>query len=471
MRKWLLWAGVVALAMAGCGSFPDAPEQRELQALGAETYRDLAKYWAPRIYHDTDDSYYLGDYITHFNFDGDYNGKNNWENLDAFATVPAYVYYAVSETETHYFIHYALFHPRDWHEWLSADRHENDLEGVSLVVRKGGRYGSLIAMETLAHDEFYQYGAHASVANGGESLDGTVSLFDQRHPRIFVEAKGHGIYGCDDRCDRAPGGDGIVYFEGGVAESPLGGDGDYTRRVSYALIAFDADGSVDGNEGFWHRRYDICDECTFGAWGKLRGDTFGENKAKTAWAWDDPDDGEVFAGSLLCDPALLFDVHFGGSAFDTGFSHRYVSHPYYTHALDLFSVVSDENRDWLGGASDPYVLVTAQGSPAGSDTVLDAASWLKFEAAAGVWYPYRRGGDQATGRGAYGTDFGSHTFCRPKGSAVSVAVYDRDTTSDELLGQMVLDASSDHTRGASLGAARLKFRFESLEADALVAFE
>ena len=463
--------GVVVLATAGCGSFPDAPEQREVQALSAETYRELAKYWAPRIYHDTDASYYEGDYITHFNFDGDYNGKNNWENMAAFSSVPAHVYYAVSETETHYYLHYALFHPRDWHEWLAADRHENDLEGLSLLVRKRGRYGQLIAMETLAHDQFYQYRADGSVASGGESLDGTVSLFDQRHPRVFVEAKGHGIYACDSRCDSAPGGDGIVYFEGGAAESPLGGDGDYTQRVSYALIAFDADGSLDGNQGFWHRRNDICDTCMFGAWGKLRGDNFGENKAKTAWAWDDPDDGEVYAGSMLCDPALLFDVHFGGAAFDAGFSHRYVSHQYFTHSFDIFSVVADENRDWLGGASDPYVRVTAAGSPAGTDIVLDAAAWLKLEAAAGVWHPFRRGGDQATGRRGYATEFGSHTFCRSEGSAIRVAVYDRDTTSDELLGQMVLSESSDHARGIGLGAARLKFRFETSEAEAMAALE
>lgn len=27
-------------------------------------YKPLAQYWAPRIYHDTDDSYIVGDYIT-----------------------------------------------------------------------------------------------------------------------------------------------------------------------------------------------------------------------------------------------------------------------------------------------------------------------------------------------------------------------------------------------------------------------
>ena len=45
----------------------------------------------------------------------------------------------------------------------------------------------------------------------------------------------------------------------------------------------DANGDADGNQGFWYRRNDICDTCTFGAWGKLRGDDHGTNSAKLAW--------------------------------------------------------------------------------------------------------------------------------------------------------------------------------------------
>ncbi len=65
-----------------------------------------------------------------------------------------------------------MFHPRDWHEWNPLDMHENDLEGVSLAIKKGPGYGQLVAMETLAHDVFYQYGNQASVSSGLEDLDG-----------------------------------------------------------------------------------------------------------------------------------------------------------------------------------------------------------------------------------------------------------------------------------------------------------
>ncbi len=55
------------------------------------------------------------DYITNFDFDGDWAGDNNWKNAaDARFPLKAYVYYAVSETPTHYLIHYAAFHPRDY---------------------------------------------------------------------------------------------------------------------------------------------------------------------------------------------------------------------------------------------------------------------------------------------------------------------------------------------------------------------
>ncbi len=296
-----------------------------------ERYEALARHYAPAFYHDTDSSYYVGDYLTRFNFDGDYNGKNNWENLERFATVPAYVYYAVSETKTHYFINYAVFHPRDWHEWDPLDRHENDLEGVSLAITKSGEFGEVVALETLAHADFWQYSNLPSVSPGLEVIDGPITFRDGSHPRVYVEAKGHGIYGCDSRCEHADDGDGLLYEVGQRAESPQGGSGDYTSRVRYALIAMDSDGSSDGNQGLWYRRDDICDTCTFGEWGKLRGDNYGQNRAQTPWGWRNKDNTPVRRGDMLCDPAFFFDAHLNGAAFGAGFSHEYVSHAFRTH--------------------------------------------------------------------------------------------------------------------------------------------
>ncbi len=60
-----------------------------------DPYFDLVAHWAPVIYQDTDSTYYKGDYITRFDFDDDWVGNNNWENLDNYDLIWAYVYYAV----------------------------------------------------------------------------------------------------------------------------------------------------------------------------------------------------------------------------------------------------------------------------------------------------------------------------------------------------------------------------------------
>lgn len=90
---------------------------------------ELAAYWAPVWYQDTDDADPDADYITSFDFDGDFNGSNNWENQPNYP-LPGYIYYWTMETDTHWFIGYAAFHPRDWaHILLFDTQHENDMEG------------------------------------------------------------------------------------------------------------------------------------------------------------------------------------------------------------------------------------------------------------------------------------------------------------------------------------------------------
>ena len=405
-------------------------------ALSQADYLDLVAFWAPQIYQDTDDSYYKGDYLTSFDYDGDYNGKNNWENLDNYATVPAYVYYTVSETLTHYFIGYYFFHPRDWHEWLTADEHENDLEGAILAVKKStanGGKGELVAMETQAHGQFYQYSGVSGVSNGSDTVDGSVAL-DGTRPKVFLEAKGHGVYNCDSRCSSAPGGDGIVYSYGAQADAPAGGSGNWNSVINYDLIAMDSDGSANGRQGLWYRRNDICDTCTYGAWGKIRGDNHGTNKALAPWAWDDSDDGQSYVGDSSCDPAKFFDIHLNGSPFDSNFSHTYVNHIYRTHSVWIDQVRSDKNRDPWNGKSDIYVRVTAPGNPAGTDQVLNTKAFKKNSANTGSWYNYSYGAYNAEGEDNFGDTVKSHSFCRPGSPGVKIEVYDSDSDADDYMG-------------------------------------
>ena len=76
--------------------------------------KQIAVQFAPVIYQGLGDQPRY-DYITNFDFDGDWKGDNNWGNAaNKKHLLRAYVYYSVIETATHYFVHYAFYHPRDY---------------------------------------------------------------------------------------------------------------------------------------------------------------------------------------------------------------------------------------------------------------------------------------------------------------------------------------------------------------------
>ncbi len=284
----------------------------------AEDNEGLAYYWAPVIYQDTDSTNYASDYITRFDYDEDFMGTNNWENLDGYP-LSAYVYYWIIETETNYFIGYALFHPRDWFDVDNKfTSHENDLEGILLTIEKDGSYGNFLAMNTVAHLDFYSFTSPDSeVGEGGETIDGLVE-FDGSHPNIYVEAKGHAIVGdINKEIPDFPGswkfdpdGDYVVYHPDGIAGEPADGD---DRDVSYELISIDE---------LWERRYE---GETFAEFGTFIGDTYGINKANAPWGWNDHDDGLIERGDFFLDPAKMVNYYYSNLG---DFSLEYTHHPY-----------------------------------------------------------------------------------------------------------------------------------------------
>ena len=180
--------------------------------------REIAARFAPVFYQAIGDNA-RSDYITNFDFDGDWRGDNNWDNVtNKRYPLKAYVYYSLAETTTHWFIHYAVFHARDYKGGTTKGRilseilregtnrvkefdptgmaaeatvaHENDLEGCLVVVEKGGSDLSrvrVVYVETLAHNKFLKYTTSASEQPGA-----TLAVVDRR-PLLYVEAKGHGI--------------------------------------------------------------------------------------------------------------------------------------------------------------------------------------------------------------------------------------------------------------------------------------
>src|SRR5512140_1398388 len=162
--------GLLLLALASSAACLEAPPgtlgetTAELTADDPSARAQLALRWAPVHYQDVDQtgSHALGgaaDYITNYDFDGNLNGRDNWDHAgNAAFPLRAHAYYSVVETSSHWFLVYLFFHPRDWTDSFFDTEHENDAEGVMLAVRRdGSTFGKLQAAVTVAHTDFFSY--------------------------------------------------------------------------------------------------------------------------------------------------------------------------------------------------------------------------------------------------------------------------------------------------------------------------
>jgi hypothetical protein len=327
------WMTLVAAGLLLAGTCTPAPE-----------YADLAFRWAPILYQDTDDTNPEADFITRFDYDGDFDGQNNWDHFDSFEDgLKAALYYSVVETDSHWFINYVAFHPRDWSDSVlqDPDEHENDFEGIMAIVRKDGSdFGTLDGIVTQAHGDFFSYTPEGSPLTAGhETIDGTLTLqtyLGVRRPLISQEAKGHGMkaWPFAGDFDGSADQDGVIYrpaMDPADAET-IPADGN-DRDVKYRLLNL--------YTSLWVRQLleaqtprDSAQ--TFATWGTFRGDESGscgsgplfdciEDAASTPWSWDDSNDGPTFGGEVALDPAHFSDVYFnGGSLTGTYTSNRYV---------------------------------------------------------------------------------------------------------------------------------------------------
>lgn len=357
------------------------------------------------------------DFITNFNYDGDYIGNNNWNNLYNYYE-NAYVYYKVSETTTHYFIEYDFFHPRDDGP-ISLDAHENDMEGCVMAIRKdGSTYGAFHILETFSHNQWYQYTNDPNVTTGSNNVDGGV-LFNGSHPKVFIQANGysptngHGVLGYDG--SGAPGGDGIIYDYTGNAQYPTNATGNYVYHYGYAFIEWN---------NLWQRRYDVGGAGhTFESFGTFDGDDYMDDSANTPWAWDDSDDGPCMQGMNWSDPALMFDVHLNSLG---NFSHSYVSNPYFSHKIVLVNAQSMSDMDPFGGAADIYIkaYVNGQGQT-------DARNWKYDNIPKYVTKNIIFGYDSAEFGNNFSSQFNTVYVCKPHNVAVEIHAYDSDGTSGD----------------------------------------
>ena len=316
-RPWRSPADVAAL---DC-TFADA------MADGAISPEEIAIHYAPQI--DQAVNVLLshggrGDFITAVNYDGDWSCLNNWENLRR-GDLGAVVYYSVQETDTHWFVGYCFYHPRDDAEiWL--DRHENDLEGVMLAVPKSAD-GFLPpqAMYTQGHGNVYFYFAgSASQMLSGSHYGGALALqpgTDRPHiyitPNGTLKNCGHSVESAADHSTYwSVGSSGVRYVSGGSADTPATWNGPFGSNLcSYELRPL---------EELWALRNGPYDGTgVFGSYGAFDGDNWGEDKANPPWGWRNK---TIFGygGSFLTDPAWTFNHAVDGLAL----SASYVSNPY-----------------------------------------------------------------------------------------------------------------------------------------------
>jgi len=327
--KWLIPFAVLILILAGMG----AASQND-----SPTYRELAEFYAPAIFQDARSEFL--DYITRFDFDGDWNGANNWANAYLFE-LPGYVYYAVIESDYHYFITYAFFHPRDYtgrpmEGFAPKVEHENDLEGCTLLVEKTrSRWGEPLLLQTLAHDKFFRYASSSTdrVHPGRDDLHGSVFFLEtdleghQKTPAIFIEAEGHGVKAASaDVLAEDYEHPGVVYrYTGHGAEVPKN---NRDNNVSYELIPIE--------QTLWTRRYEVgenslycCGDSFWLSYGSrdVWGDSFngpvGGCAARPPWSWDEAEDG-ISKGDWFRDPLHSY----AGQLWIDGFSGQYIYNPY-----------------------------------------------------------------------------------------------------------------------------------------------
>jgi hypothetical protein len=225
-RSLLIFFASMILSSGWTAANQSQPQQsRSLKTASGKTSwmeadRAIAARFAPVIYQGIAGTGRF-DFITNFDFDGDWIGDNNWAHAEKERfPLKGYVYWALSETDTHYFLCYAFYHPRDWKGGKKSGRalsgtirevvtlgqhvksppglmddlvlsHENDLEGCMVAVAKGSTPGEdrVVLVETVAHNKYLIFALQPYTP------DTEMLATEGSRPVLYIEAKGHGVHG------------------------------------------------------------------------------------------------------------------------------------------------------------------------------------------------------------------------------------------------------------------------------------
>ena len=311
-----------------------------------DRYLPLVENYAPFIAQETwfDPK---ADYLARFDYDGNWKGGDNWENLDK-GSSKAFVYYAAMETDTHWFIIYNFFHPRDYSDFCVAGTcHENDNEGIILTVRKdNSKFGKLEVMETLAHNNINSFTNNAAIKKGVHDINGRIEFYEKIHPVIFIEAGGHGIFSSDSPSslfDTAKmefkQNTGITYVYNKKSESPRFSN---DRKISYALLSIEDEWWAKGSQEIIKTNETFDNFYVYEPFGNrprtsakyisgaFKGQMAGKNMAKPFWAWHDRkmrDKKILNTGQWALDPAYAVSMSLNFPN-NLPVSLRYIFNPY-----------------------------------------------------------------------------------------------------------------------------------------------
>ncbi len=312
-----------------------------------DRWQDIARKWAPYIYQDVHEADADADFITDVNFDDDnFDASNNWHNqADTKYELKPVVYFWVVETGSHWYIGYALYHPRDWGEYVLVDKictednpgfgdpsfgcHENDMEGLLVVVRRGGGLnGTPELMTTIHHSDLSCYFAEGKDRAAIRCKNvGPLKVRDGRLV-AYSEALTHAIYGHYDWDDAGfLGGNGLVYYPDGAMPPSAGFASRADPHKSCApLVPGGSPEAAPQNDRencepksyklkeiseLWDKR---CRARLFALAGKFNGDDYQDYAASPPWAWSN---GPFRAPAFFDDPAPVVEASFNlGLPFD-----------------------------------------------------------------------------------------------------------------------------------------------------------
>ncbi len=309
-----------------------------------EFYYSLAYHWAPIIYHDVGILYGekgLEDIPMRMEFDNDWKGNNNWENLtiknhkNKGFDYKAYVYYSVVETQKDYYIIYSLFHPRDEaNQPGSIDKHENDVESVIMNIKKNNsNEGVFNAMITQSHGWWNYYKK--------EQLS-----FDKHKPKIWVDSGGHAIYNYNGESARGFKKDGVIFvpikqfsskesnsfFQSMILSGKHDKIGNFKNSYEYKLLSLN-NLYIKNQKDFIKGNKEL-----FVSFGVLNGDTHGKNKA--CFLWGANESKKYYSVFAWEDPVVFFNNGFKELCKDV--NHNYIKNDNYNYIIEFEDIIYTE---------------------------------------------------------------------------------------------------------------------------------